>query len=215
MLVMSRPSPSPFFDAIGRVAFETARLELAVHHLLATLRQTFVNESDVAGATLTGLADYCKRALKARDDVPEDSVLEIRDVITRVRAVARRRAGAIHSHWAVGLTPDGTPSIFAGKPSRGGLVQEDIASVDDIYAIAADMYVLYADVFNANIQLVFRLRGDAVPRFQHKSAELVNPHGTTSDGRSIAPTDATEKQLEHYWAPDVEVLGPNEASSST
>jgi hypothetical protein len=173
------PDPDPFFDAVGRVAFAWAQLENELSQLLVALLHAPTADILTVGQPFRVVCDHIEAVAgtsvppRRRTGVPrqrlsDDFRRRTRDVLSRSRALSKKRQDLVHGLW---LYDPSTGTGASMLPRRHELLM-DIRpfTVEEMHRIAAKIQALTADVERLGSNVDPRLYGlREAPGFGDKS----------------------------------------------
>jgi hypothetical protein len=178
------------YEAIGRVTAEGVLLEHSLKFLLVAIEFTLTLANYANAASLSQLIDLCRLASNT-GVLGEAQKHEVSELLNRADTLRAARNEIVHSLWLPNQDDNATSANFIPhKAARRqiGMHQLPEKSLDDMRSIAAEIFQLREDMFVATYNLLLARSGAGADPLE-TSDRIVNPHGRTSDGRSIAPDE--------------------------
>jgi hypothetical protein len=206
-------SAHEFYDAIGRVAVEGAEVERSLVELIFGLTNSEAFRTYAYGSSLGTLIDMCRIAA-SRAQISEDDARAVSEVLNRASTLKSLRDKVVHAQWTPMFEPDSDGEIkaiegqFVGARARLRRPFQDehvpLRTPGEIREVAAQLYVLKADIFQVNWNL------HPILGKQPTGYRVVTPHGSTRDGRGIGEEEAARRRADEATSaapsPDAEEM---------
>jgi hypothetical protein len=191
------PSQELSYDAIGRVTAEGVLLEHSLKFLLVAIEFSLTLANYANAASLSQLIELCRVAVKT-PALNRSQAAEATEILDRAEQLRLARNEIVHSLWHPDPADAGTVASLVGhRPTRRQLGMKVLPprTVDDMRAIAAEIFQLREDMFVVTYNLLLARAGAAVEPLS-RSSRITNPHGATADGRSITSDETADRQAD-------------------
>jgi len=176
--------PQPLFDAIGRVAFESAGLERAYSEIVAVMALGGLSIFFTKGAAPAQLKQVVEPLLK-NEHIPEPYRSQAREVLLRADQLLELRNHVIHGQWLAIVDELGVAQYSTHRAKRHAISDRSREwTIPELHRLAQDMYQLKGQMFNVQWNICSMVGGSGMPLIEDKGTSHAPVHidGPDADG---------------------------------